>query len=62
MSPKNQVISCSLNAVSTAINKFRNHPSILSIDENMERIGPSFTFEFASLEETIKEVNKLRIN
>ena len=55
-------IACSQNTVSTAINKFRNHPSILSINKNMERIGcPSFSFEFVSLEETIKEVNKLSI-
>ena len=54
--------ACSQNTVSTAINKFRNHPSILSINKNMERIGcPSFSFEFVSLEETIKEVNKLSI-
>ena len=40
----------------------RNHPSILSIKKNMERIGcPSFAFEFVSLEETIKKVNKLSI-
>ena len=55
-------IACSQNTVSTAINKCRNHPSILSIKKNMERIGrPSFAFEFVSLEETIKEVNKLSI-
>ena len=44
------------------MNKFRNHPSILSINKNMERTGcPSFTFEFVSLEEAIKKVNKLSI-
>ena len=49
-----------LNTISTAISKLRNHPGILSININMERIRwPSFTFEFVSLEETIKEVNKL---
>ena len=58
--PTEPGIACSQNTVSTAINKFRNHPSILSINKNMERIGcPSFAFEFVSLEETIKEVNKL---
>ena len=56
------VVACSQNTVSTAINKFRNHPSIISINKNMERIGcPSFTFEFVALEETIQEVNKLSI-
>ena len=51
------VIACSQNVVSTAINKFRNYPSIISINKNVERIGyPSFAFEFVSLEETIKEV------
>ena len=40
------------------INKFRNHPNILSIYKNMERIGcPSFAFEFVSLEETKKLIN-----
>ena len=54
---------CSQNAVSTAINKFSNHHSILSINKSMEKIGrPSFAFEFVTLEETIKEVNKLSIN
>ena len=56
------VIACSQDAVSTAFNKFRNHRSILSVNKSMERIGyPSFAFEFASLEDTIKEVNNLSI-
>ena len=60
--PTEPGIACSQNTVSAAINKFRNHPSILSINKNMERIGrPSFAFEFVSLEETIKEVNKLSV-
>ena len=61
--PTEPGIACSqVLLVSTAINKFRNHPRILSINKNMERIGcPSFAFEFVSLEETIKEVNKLSI-
>ena len=55
-------IACSQNTVSTAINKFGNHACILSINKNMKRIGcPSFAFNFVSLEETIKEVNKLSI-
>ena len=50
-------IACSQNTVSTAINKFRNHPSILSIHKNMEKIGrSSLAFEFVSLEETIKKL------
>ena len=57
--PAEPGIACSQNTDSTAINKFRSHPSILSINKSMERIGrPSFAFEFVSLEETIKEVNK----
>ena len=60
--PTKPGIANSQNTVSNAINKFRNHPSILSINKNMERIGcPSFAFEFVSLEETIKEVNKLSV-
>ena len=60
--PAKPGIACSQNTDSTAINKFRSHPSILSINKSMERIGrPSFAFEFVSLEETIKEVNKLSV-
>ena len=60
--PTESAYVCSQNAVSTAINKFSNHHSILSINKNMEKIGcPSFAFEFVTLEETIKEVNKLSI-
>ena len=44
--PAESGIAWSQNAVYTAINKFRNHPSILSINKNMERIRcPSFAFE-----------------
>ena len=60
--PTEPGIACSQNAVCTAINKFRNHSNILSVNKNMERIGRlSFAFEFVSLKETIKEVNKLSI-
>ena len=49
--PKESGITCSQNTVSTAINKFRNHPSILSINKNVERIGcSSFAFKFVSFE------------
>ena len=60
--PTEPGIACSQNTVFTAIDKFRNHPSIPSINKSMERIGrPSFAFEFVSLEDAIKEVNKLSI-
>ena len=60
--PTEPGIACSQNTVFTAINKFRNHPRILSINKNMKRMEcPSFSFEFVSLEETFKEVNKLSI-
>ena len=60
--PTEPGIACSQNTVSTTINKFIDLPSILSINKNMERIEcPSFPFEFVSLKETIKEVNKLSI-
>ena len=60
--PAEPGIVFSQNAVPTVTKKFRNHPSILSINENMERRGcPSFAFKFVSLEEAIKEVNKLSI-
>ena len=60
--PTKPGIAYSQNIVSNAINKFRNHPSILSINKNMERIGcPSFAFEFVPLEEKNKKVNKISI-
>ena len=60
--PAEPGIVCSQNTVPTVIKKFRNHPSILSINENMERRGcPSLAFKFVSLEEALKEVNKLSI-
>ena len=60
--PTEPGIAWSQNTVSTAVNKFRNHPSILSINQKMQRIElPSFASEFVSLEEKIKEVNKLSI-
>ena len=58
--PTEPGIACSQNSVSTAINKFKNHSSILSI--NKKRVEcPSFSFKFVSLEETIKKINKLSI-
>ena len=35
--PTEPSVACSQNAVSIAINKFRNHPSILSINKNIGR-------------------------
>ena len=47
--PAESGIAWSQNTVSTSINKFRNHPSILSVNRNMESIEcPSFAFEFLS--------------
>ena len=48
----------SLNEVEIAITKHQNHPSIIAITEKMEKLGnPSFSFEFTSYEEIVKEVN-----
>ena len=58
--PTEPGIACSQNTISIAINKFRSHPSILSINKNVERVGClSFALEFVTLEDTIKGVNKL---
>ena len=52
----------SLNEVEIAITKHQNHPSIIAITEKMEKLGnPSFSFEFTSNEEIVKEVNSLKI-
>ena len=56
-SPTEPSIVCSQNSVSTAINEFKNHPSIFFISKNMEKIGyPGFALECVSLEETIKSI------
>ena len=45
-----------------AIAKYGNHPSIIAITEKMERFGnPTFGFDFTSYEQTVKEVNNLKI-
>ena len=45
-----------------AITKYGNHPSIIAITEKMEKLGnPTFGFDFTSYEETVKEVNNLKI-
>ena len=52
----------SLNEVEIAITKHQNHPSIIAITEKMEKLGnPTFGFDFTSYEETVKEVNNLKI-
>ena len=51
----------SLNEVEIAITKHQNHPSITAITEKMEKLGnPSFSFEFTSYEEIVKEVTSLK--
>ena len=45
-----------------AIIKYKNHPSIKTITDRMEKLGkPTFNFKFTSHEETEKEVNNLKI-
>ena len=45
-----------------AIAKYGNHPSIIAVTEKMEKLGnPTFGFDFTSYEETVKEVNNLKI-
>ena len=52
----------SLSEAETAIAKYGNHPSIIAITEKMEKLGnPTFGFDFTSYEETVKEVNNLKI-
>ena len=41
---------------------YANHPSIIAITEKMEKLSnPTFGFDFTSYEETVKEVNNLKI-
>ena len=52
----------SLSEVEIAIAKYGNHPSIIAVTEKMEKLGnPTFGFDFTSYEETVKEVNNLKI-
>ena len=45
-----------------AIAKYGNQPSIIAITEKMEKLGNStFRFDFTSYEETVKEVNNIKI-
>ena len=51
-----------ISEVEIAIIKYKNHPSIKAITDRMEKLGkPTFNFNFASHEETEKEVNNLKI-
>ena len=51
-----------LSRVEMAIIKYKNHPSIKTITDRMEKLGkPTFNFKFTSHEETEKEVNNLKI-
>ena len=55
--PTESGIAGSQNTVSTAINKLKNHPRILSINKNMGRIGyPSFAFEFVHWKKQLKKL------
>ena len=45
-----------------AIAKYGNQPGIIAITEKMEKLGnPTFGFDFTSYEETVKEVNNIKI-
>ena len=51
-----------LSEVEMAIIKYKNHPSIKTITDRMEKQGnPIFNFKFTSHKETEKEVNNLKI-
>ena len=51
----------SLSEVEIAFAKYGNHP-IIAITEKMEKLGkPTFGFDFNAYEETVKEVNNLKI-
>ena len=51
-----------LSEVELAIEKYGNHPSIIAITQKMEKLGNlTFGFNFTSFEETVKEVNNLKI-
>ena len=51
----------SLSEVEIAFAKYGNH-LIIAIPEKMEKLGePTFGFDFNAYEETVKEVNNLKI-
>ena len=48
------------NPTYLAIEKYKNHPSILTIKNKMQSLGhPSFIFQYVSHYQVLKEVNKL---
>ena len=48
------------NPTYLAIEKYKNHPSILTIKNKMQSLGhPSFSFQYVSHDQVLKEVNKL---
>ena len=52
----------SLSEVEIAVAQYGNHPSVIAITEKMEKFGnPTFGFDFTSYEQTVKEVNNLKI-
>ena len=52
----------SLSEVQISIAKYRNHSSIITIAEKMEKLGnPTTGFDFTSYEERVKEVINLKI-
>ena len=49
-----------INPTYLAIEKYKNHPSILTIKNKMQSLGhPSFSFQYVSHDQVLKEVNKL---
>ena len=55
-------ISLPSSGVEIAVEKYGNHPSTIAITEKTEKLGnPTFGFDFTSYEETVKEVNNLKI-
>ena len=52
----------SLSETQISIVKYRNHSSIITIAEKMEKLGnPTIGFDFTSYEERVKEVINLKI-
>ena len=54
-------VTNSQDAVSSAINKFSNHPSIVKIKENVD-IGEGFSFQPTNTADMSNKINKLDIN
>ena len=50
-----------LSEVEMALNKYKNHPSINAITEQMRKLGNcTFSFNFISHDDTVKELNRLK--